>query len=300
LQKNFIKVVDGKNNWKRYLSSLLVIITFLIIGSFAYAEAIDWYTANDGNSNSYFDAMEGIAVNVDPLIDFGLTHISYVLWILGLFLAMRLIHKRRLLSLITPESKMNWRKVFWGFGVFFTLIAGTTLIDFALNQGDYELNSIQLSDFLKLFLFVLILTPLQTTCEELFFRGYLMQWFGKKINNAVFLSIVVGIIFAALHFANPEMEYSAFFVGSDYVLSGVLWCFICAKTNSSELTIGAHAANNMFLGWFLTMDDTVFGNIPSLLVVKNIDPKISLLWTIIIMTIFTYLSLKKFGFKDRG
>ncbi|SFB13874.1 MULTISPECIES: CPBP family intramembrane glutamic endopeptidase [unclassified Bacillus (in: firmicutes)] len=275
------------------------LFVFLALGSFGYLAALDWYAANDGNSDSYYDAAKGIGVHVNPVIDFALAHITYIAWVLGLFLSMRLIHKRRLRTLITPHSTINWNKIFWGFGVFFMLILGTTLIDFALNPSDYELNHFKASHFFTLFLFVLILTPIQTTAEELFFRGYLMQLLGKKINNALFLSIVAGGIFGSLHFSNPEMEYSAFFVGSDYILSGLLWCYISAKTNSSELTIGAHAANNMFLGWFLTMDNTAFGNIPSLFVIKNIDPKITLLWTIFSLSTFTYLSIRKFGSSNR-
>ncbi|PLR97552.1 CPBP family intramembrane glutamic endopeptidase [Bacillus sp. T33-2] len=292
---NFIKIAAGRNNWKRFLSSFVLLLGFMFLGSIAYFTASGWYVTNDGDPASYYDAKKAENVHIDPLADFVLSHIIYVFWFFGLALLMRLIHKRSIKTLITADKNLNWKKVAWGFAVFFSLIAGTTIIDFILNPSDYSLNNIEVTDFFKLFLFVLILTPLQTTSEELLFRGYLMQWFGRKINNALLLSLIVGFIFASLHFSNPEMGYSRFFVGSDYLISGVLWCYISAKTNSSELTIGAHAANNMFIGWFLTMDDSVYGNIPSLFVVTNIDPKISLLWTIISMGIFTYFSLKKFG-----
>jgi hypothetical protein len=94
------------------------------------------------------------------------------------------------------------------------------------------------------------------------------------------------------------MNYSAFFVGSDYILSGVLWCYITARTNSAELTIGAHAANNMFIGWFLTMDHSAFGKLPSLIVINEIDPKTSLLWSFVSLSLFSYFAIKKFGKND--
>lgn len=295
MQQNFIKMNQGKNNWKRFLLSFVIIVFFIFLGGIMYLFALSAFAEADGDPNSYFDRIEMVGVHVNPLYDFVLTHINYVFWILGLVITMRLIHKRTVKTLITPNKKINWRRVFWGFSLFFCLVSGTTLIDFSLNPGDYAFNNIKFRDFLQLFFFVLMLTPMQTTAEEVFFRGYLMQWFGRKITHSLLLSIIVGSIFGMLHFSNPEMNYSAFFVGSDYVLSGIVWCYVTAKTNSAEITIGAHAANNMFLGWFLTMDDAVFGKIPSLFVVSDINPQISLLWTIITLSIFTFLAIKKYG-----
>jgi membrane protease YdiL (CAAX protease family) len=123
-----------------------------------------------------------------------------------------------------------------------------------------------------------------------------MQLFGKWIRIPFLLSLLVGSIFGALHFTNPEMENSHLLVGADYLVTGFIWCYITAKTNSTELSIGAHAANNMLLGWFLTMDDSAFGNIPSLFVVKNINPAISLMWTIVSLGTFLCISLRKYKF----
>lgn len=295
---DFIKMNQGINNWKRYLLSFVLFLVFLFLGSVGYLLALGWYSEADGNPNSYFDIEEMIGVNVDPVYDFVFSNLTYVFWFLGLILLMRLIHKRKFKTLITPYEKISWKRVIWGFGLFFSLVAGTSLIDFLLNPSDYSLNDMKAQDFLKLFLFVLILTPIQTTAEEVFFRGYLMQWFGRKIRNKIILSVIVGLIFASLHFGNPEMTYSAFFVGSDYILSGVLWCYITARTNSAELTIGAHAANNMFIGWFLTMDHSAFGKLPSLFVITDIDPQISLVWSFITLSVFTYFAIKKFGKKS--
>lgn len=297
MDDNFIKMNQGINNWKRYVLSFFFIIVFLVLGTIVSFFALYLFAVTDSNPNSYFDILNMVSVNVDPVYDFAFANLTYVFWILGMIIFIKLIHKRKFITLITPHNNINWGRIFWGFSLFFCLIAGTSLLDFLFNSGDYSFNTIKVQDFLKLFIFVLILTPIQTTAEEVFFRGYLMQWFGRKINNLLVLSIIVGLIFASLHFVNPEMSYSVFFVGSDYVLSGILWCYITARTNSAELTIGAHAANNMFLGWFLTMDNTAFGKIPSLFVVTNFNPKITLLWTIITLSVFTYLAIKKYGIK---
>ncbi|WP_187118942.1 CPBP family intramembrane glutamic endopeptidase [Bacillus marasmi] len=291
---NFLNMQEGKNSWKQYVSSFIVIIFFIFIAGIPYAIIGEMLVQSDCNPNSYYDDEIVDFVGLNPLVNFTLMNSVFVFWLLGVYIAIRFIHKRKFITLITPNRKIDWKKISFGFITFFLILSMTLFIDALLNPGDYSLNSIHFSDFLMLFVLVLILTPIQTTCEEVFFRGYLMQLIGKWVRNPIILSLIAGAIFGSLHFENPEMKYSPILVGADYLLTGFVWCYISAKTNSIELSIGAHAANNMLLGWFLTMDDSVMGNIPSLFVVKDIDPLTTLMWTAVSLGIFLYISLKKY------
>ncbi|PFN82878.1 CPBP family intramembrane metalloprotease domain-containing protein [Bacillus sp. AFS076308] len=293
---DFIRVIKGKNSWKRYISSFIVIILFISVGALPYAIISEWIVNTDGNPNTYYDFDQEDYVGINPLLYFALMNSPFLFWLLGLFVAIRFIHKRKFTSLITPNRKIDWKRIGFGFITYFVILVLTTIIDCLLNPGDYSFNDVRVSDFLILFVLVLVLTPIQTTCEELFFRGYLLQFFGKWVRNPFLLSLIVGSIFGALHFTNPEMGYSPLLVGADYLLTGFIWCYITVKTNSTELSIGAHAANNMLLGWFITMDDSAMGNIPSLFVVTNIEPAISLMWTIVSLGIFLFISLRKYKF----
>ncbi|MEH7121264.1 type II CAAX endopeptidase family protein, partial [Neobacillus vireti] len=280
----------------RYLSSFIVIILFISLGSLPYVMISEWIVNSDGNPKTYFDFDKEDYVGINPLLYFALINSPFLFWFLGLFVAIRFIHKRKFISLMTPNRKIDWKRIGFGFIIFFVILGLTSIIDCLLNTEDYSFNHVRVSDFLILFVLVLVLTPIQTTCEELFFRGYLMQFFGKWVRTPFLLSLIAGSIFGALHFTNPEMGYSPLLVGADYLLTGFIWCYITAKTNSSELSIGAHAANNMLLGWFITMDDSAMGNLPSLFVVRNINPAISLMWTIISLGIFLFISLRKYKF----
>ncbi|MED4228782.1 CPBP family intramembrane glutamic endopeptidase [Neobacillus cucumis] len=293
---DFIRGIKGKNSWKRYLSSFIVIILFMLIGTLPYVIISEWIVNTDGNPHTYLDLNKGDYVGINPLLYFALINSQFLFWLLGLFVAVRFIHKRKFTSLITPNRKIDWKRIGFGFLTYFIILSLTTIIDCLLNPGNYSFNDSRVTDFLILFVLVLVFTPIQTTCEELFFRGYLMQLFGKWIRIPFLLSLIVGSIFGALHFTNPEMGYSPILFGTDYLLTGIIWCYITAKTNSAELSIGAHAANNMLLGWFLTMNDSAMGNIPSLFVVRNIDPAISLMWAIVSLGIFLFISLKKYKY----
>ena len=88
--------------------------------------------------------------------------------------------------------------------------------------------------------------PIQTSAEEFLFRGFLLQFAGKLTANAVVLTVIIGGLFGALHFGNPEMENGALWAGIGYVTIGMIWTFITIKTGSLEMSLGGHAANNMF------------------------------------------------------
>ena len=115
----------------------------------------------------------------------------------------------------------------------------------------------------------------------------------QKVKNSVVLSIIVGLMFSVGHFANPEMNQSFLLVGLDYIVAGFALTFIAVETKSLEITMGAHAANNMFIALFLVNDDSSFGAIPSLFKAVNNAPGLSLIWSIITFVAFYFLCVRK-------
>ncbi|MCM3408892.1 CPBP family intramembrane metalloprotease [Metabacillus litoralis] len=289
MRQSFIKIEEGKNTHKRYIGSLFVILAFmLILGTVAYTVAL---ILGELVQPGLIDFETGLVT--DPLVDLYLLHLQSIFLILGLLIAVKAILKRRFISLITPYKNLNWGKVFYGYVVLFILLVVFTLIDYAFFPNDYYLNDFDANRFMWLLVAVIFLVPIQTTSEELLFRGFLLQWGAKFTTNPILLAIIVGGIFGSLHFFNPEMEYGAFWVALDYLAMGFIWTYISIKTNSSEFSIGAHAANNMFLCLFLTMDDTVYGDIPSVFVTTNVNAMLSTLTTIITGVLFTIIVFQK-------
>lgn len=66
------------------------------------------------------------------------------------------------------------------------------------------------------------------------------------------MTLIVGGLFGVLHFANPEMNNGAVWAGIEYLTFGFVWTYYTIKTGSIEISLGAHAANNMFLCMFIT------------------------------------------------
>lgn len=289
MDQNFLSISEGKNTHWRYVSSLLVILAFmLVLGTIVYVVALFVL----GLVNPDLVNIEEMIIT-DPLVDFYLYHIVNIFTILGMWIAARAILKRKLISFITPYDRVYWSKIGYGFFIAFFLFTVFALLDYVIFPNDYVLNDFDGTRFAWLVAASILLVPIQTTSEELLFRGFLLQWAGKITKNPIILTFIIGGIFGGLHFFNPEMEHGAFWVAIDYLAMGFIWTYISIKTNSSEYSIGAHAANNMFLCIFLTMEDSVVGNIPSLFVVTDINAMLSALTTVTTGIIFLFIVLRK-------
>ncbi|MBS2970753.1 CPBP family intramembrane metalloprotease [Metabacillus sp. KIGAM252] len=291
------KTDSRKNSWKRYISSLLVILLFIALGGVVYGIGLFMFTDLDGNSNTYFDPVLGSAVGLSPFIDFALLHATYLFWLLGIFIAIRFIHKRTIRSLITHRERLDWGRIGWGFGVFIGIYLVLNLVDWLLFKEGLSLNKeTSPSQFLILLALVLVFTPIQTTVEELFFRGFLVQWLGKGLRSPILIALIIALVFGSLHFANPEMGRSAVLVGLEYIVAGFMLTFIALKTGTAELSIGAHAANNMFLFLFISDELSVGGKLPAVFSVSGeVDPVSSLIGSVIMFGGFYWVSVRRYG-----
>ncbi|CCF07333.1 CAAX amino terminal protease family protein [Bacillus velezensis CAU B946] len=229
----------------------------------------------------------------DPLADIYLQHIVYFIAIPGIWIAVRFIMKRRFLSIITPNQSLNWKRIFFGFGTYVVLMFVAGLIDFLIHPDRFTLQEFHASRFLLLLAAAVLLVPIQTSAEEFLFRGFLLQFAGKLTANAVVLTVIIGGLFGALHFGNPEMENGALWAGIGYVTIGMIWTFITVKTGSLEMSLGGHAANNMFLFIFLTEDHSVYGGIPSIFTTAAGGYEIyDCISTLVINIIFAWLAFR--------
>jgi hypothetical protein len=103
-----------------------------------------------------------------------------------------------------------------------------------------------------------ILVPLQTSFEEYFFRGYLMQGIGLLAKNKWVPLFVTSVIFGLLHIANPEIEKLGYILLVYYISTGLLFGIMTLMDDGLELALGFHLANNLFTALLVTADWTAF------------------------------------------
>jgi uncharacterized protein len=274
VMNQFIELArQGKNNWWRYLFGLVLIaivpIAVFMAGKTLILRFVYW-------SFLSYDTYLTLA--------FALTVGTIASTLIGILLAMRLMHERSFISLITPQTSIDWIKIEKSFGVYFVLLAFTTLLDYLLNPSIYEFR-LNLGRFLTFAPVALILIPLDTTAQEVLFRGYLLQWMALGTRNRTALVMASGVLFMLPHLGNPEVAVSFWMAASYYFLVGVFLTVITLKSNSLEMAIGVHAATNLYVALILNYSNSALKT-DSIFYCAKLDPVSSLIGFIITSLIF--------------
>jgi hypothetical protein len=175
-----------------------------------------------------------------------------------------------------------------GFGVWMLLVTLASVVEYLINPEIYTIV-FNPGRFFLFALVVLLLTPMQTTAEELLFRGYLLQATGHLGRNFWLLALVNGILFMVPHLGNPELVASAVLLPLFYLSIGAFFAFITLRDNSAELAIGAHAANNLYSALFANYTNSALQT-ESIFLVTELDAVYALIsfW---VMAVIFYLVL---------
>ena len=275
----------GKHSAWRYLGGfILILFIWLVIGSIATVVLL-----------VFFALLQGVGVTdlnqalVDPTIlgaipNFLILNISFIFFFAGTGLAVLLIHRRPFRTLITGKPAISWRRIGVGFIVWLVLGALGSIAEYLIWPETFSIQFEPLN-FLVFAILALILTPIQTTSEELFFRGYLPQAGSLVSRNALFLSLLSGIVFTVPHFANPEVATNQVLVMLSYFLLGVFLAWISLKDGTIELAIGVHAANNLFAGMVVTFPQSVLQT-PAIFSTTHFDPLFNLVVLAVVCILF--------------
>ncbi len=218
---------------------------------------------------------------------------SFPFFLAGILIAVTLIHQRHPRTLVTAREKISWRRVGHGFVAWFVpfwLIAG--LGQYFFYRDTFSFNS-DLTTFALFVPLALIFTAIQTTTEELFFRGYIVQGASIVWTNRVFLSIVPAVIFTLPHLLNPEAIaggwLTVFF--NYFLVPGLVWTVASLIDGTTELAIGVHFANN--IGGNLLMG--VAGNAvnaPALFTVSKFHATYTALSMLVVVPVFLAIAYK--------
>ena len=141
--------------------------------------------------------------------------------------------------------------------------------------------------------------PIQTSCEEYIFRGYLMQGFANLSKNKWFPLLTTSIIFGSMHLMNPEVTKMGYSIMIYYVGTGLFLGILTLMDEGLELSLGFHAANNLIGALLVTADWTVFQT-NSVLIDKS-EPEIFsgiLLPVFIIYPILLFIFSKKYNWNN--
>lgn len=187
---------------------------------------------------------------IENLVPFAIGLIALLIWV-------KFIHKQTLTSLTTSRKKIDWKRVFFAFFLWGIITTIFLVIDYKMSPESYQWN-FDLDKFLTLALVGVLLIPLQTSFEEYFFRGYLMQGLGVATKNRWFPLIFTSVVFGLLHIANPEVGKLGYGILVYYIGTGFFLGIMTLMDEGLELALGFHAANNLITALLVTADWTVF------------------------------------------
>jgi membrane protease YdiL (CAAX protease family) len=276
---------QGQNKWWRYvLGVLLILFMWQGLGSIPSVFLLIRVMAS---GHPLTGVSTGSLPGVDPVVSFVALMLASVFFVLGITLAVRFIHNRPFRTLITPARSIAWGRLFQGFGAWFVLAGLTSVLEALLYPGRYAWT-FDPEQFIPFVFLALILIPIQTTGEELFFRAYILQGIGIRFRNIWVLSSISGFLFMLPHFLNPEASVNYPLMGLYYFSMGAFLAYMTLRDGRLELALGVHAANNLFSVLFANYTTTVLPS-PSLFTVNVLDAVYSVPAALVAMAIFVLL-----------
>lgn len=181
----------------------------------------------------------------------------FVLYLALLLLIWRFYHNYSVRSLTTSRPRVDWNRVFFSFFLWIgvnVLFIGLMML---LHPNDFHFQ-FNWASFLILFVLSMVLIPIQTSFEEYFFRGYLMQFVAFLSKNRGVALMFTSVIFGLLHMGNPEVDDFGVVLMLYYIGSGFFLGIMTLMDEGLELALGFHAANNIVGALFVTSNSVVF------------------------------------------
>jgi hypothetical protein len=251
----FISQNDTKDaSFLTYIVGSVVVILASFIGQIPVSIALMYKVFVDKKSIPTNNS--DLAKMFDSNLFLFLMLISFLVALIGLYYMVEKYHKQKFISIITSRIKVDWKRFFIAF--FIWAFISITLILISYFSGDKDIIvQFNLVPFLILSVIAIVLIPIQTSTEELVFRGYLMQGFYTLSKNKWFPLVMTSTIFGGMHWFNPEVAEMGSIIMVYYIGTGFFLGIITLMDEGTELALGFHAANNLISALLITSDYSV-------------------------------------------
>ncbi len=233
----------GNNEWWR------VLVTTLMSTGIFILNFITFLVLPEETIQSSYDIMNKMPNIVALLVNLS----PFILLLALLFTLVYTIHQRTILSLTTTRKSVDFKRIFFSFGLIVVLTLATFAISYYRDSSNVVWNFHPIK-FLLLFVVSIALFPFQIGFEEYLFRGYLMQQIGIAAKNRWVPFIVTSVVFGVFHSANPEVAEMGYGVMVFYIGTGFLLGIMTLMDEGLELSLGFHLGNNLMAALLITSD----------------------------------------------
>lgn len=238
------------------------------------AMAIVYYIITGSLKGVLLDAY-GILILQDKNIILATLVVPFTFALLFLIFLVRLYNKRSFSEMVNGTKSIRWHRIGFSFALWFGIMSIYTIIAYFIAPSEFTLQ-FDLSKFILLFLISILFIPLQTTFEEILLRGYLAQEVAMLTRSRWLALLIPALAFAMMHIANPEIEkYGMGVMLSTYFAMAFIWGLTTILDDGIEISMGMHAANNIFISLFTTQRGAAFET-DAVFEITHSDPHIAL------------------------
>jgi len=281
--------------WRYLVGLIIILFAWQVIGALPLVAALISKSMESGDLPTSIGAMSDM---LGSNLFLFLMLLTFALGLIGIYITVRFLHRQAWKALTTARNKINWSRIIFAFIVWSLFSVGFLAIDIYFSPEAYVIN-FEPQPFLILLVIATLFIPLQTSFEEYFMRGYLMQGIGIAAGNRWVPLIVTSFIFGILHIFNPEVAKLGYGILVFYMGTGLFLGVLTLMDNGLELALGFHAANNLTTALLVTADWTAFQTHS---VYRDISEP-SLGWDVFIPVLVIYpvllvLLAKKYGWTD--
>lgn len=275
----------------------MFILTTLLVAGIFLLNFVFYLMSDPGDLDAAYDMMKNWPANVSLIINL----VPFAILLGLLFVMVKYIHQRSILSLTTARPKVDYKRILFSFLMVCTFTLVTFFIGYSIDSSEivFQFNP---GKFALLFLISIILFPFQIGLEEYLFRGYLMQHIGVLVKNKWFPLMVTSVLFGIAHSANPEVGAIGFWqMMIFYVGTGLLLGIMTLMDDGLELALGFHLGNNLLASLLVTADwtalqtDAIFKSTaePSMNIFSDL-----LLPVLVVYPIMLLILSKRYGWKN--
>ncbi|WP_368039900.1 lysostaphin resistance A-like protein [Ruegeria atlantica] len=219
-----------------------ILLNFLLFGLVAGLVSVEW-------AQNLLTGASPVALLV-LLASFGFIT-------LGVSIAARRLQHRTLSSICGP-----WREGTWQFVRVFkalTVLGVVVAILPPYDMGATLTQNLALSTWLLFLPFSLFAVLIQTSAEEVLFRGYIQQSLAARFRSPIIWLGVPSILFAVGHYAPGAAGDNALLVAVWSGLFGFLAADLTARSGTLGPAIALHLFNNIVALLFISLPDGLSG-----------------------------------------
>jgi membrane protease YdiL (CAAX protease family) len=296
-------VVDGQNKFWMYLMGLaatlggyvfMQVFTILPLFNRAREKGISQQEILD-NQHIIFDSQRlDVDKNWILLAQFSLFVGAFLMF----WLVIKYVHRKQFTSVITGFEKFRYKHFFFSFALWAAILVITVIVSYFSSDTNDLVVQFDAPRFFILLFICIIFLPIQTLCEEVIFRAYLIQGLSQLFRNGIIPLIITSAMFGMAHLSNPETR--AFGLGimlTYYIVFAFFLGAITLLDEGLELAFGIHLANNLVSALTVTSQAAVLKT-DAIFYAKSEDPSAELLISFCSIIVVFVVFWIKFRWKD--